>query len=118
MINQSQIIELEEKFWQAMRNDDIEAAVSLTRFPCLLSGPQGSRLVVESDFRNMMKGHTGRSFEDIELQNKLVEILNEETAIITYEVDHKGKTYLDTSTWVNVNSNWLCAYHSEIPKLQ
>ncbi len=118
MINQSQIIELEEKFWQAMKEDDIEAAVSLTRFPCLISGPQGSRLVVEDDFRNMMKAHSEKNYEGIELKNKLVEILNEETAIITYEANHNGKTFLDTSTWVNVKGNWVCAYHSEMQKLQ
>jgi hypothetical protein len=118
MINQSQIIELEESFWKAMRNDDVDAAVSLTRFPCLISGPQGSRLVVEDDFREMMKAHSGKEFEGVELKNTLVEILNEETAVITYEYSLQGKTFLDASTWVLVNGNWVCGFHSETQKTQ
>lgn len=118
MINQSQIIELEQSFWQAMREDDIEGAVSLTRFPCLISGPQGSRLVVEDDFRKMMKAHSGKEFQGVELKNTLVEILNEETAVITYEYELKGKTFLDASTWILVNGNWVCGFHSEMHKAQ
>lgn len=118
MINQTQVIELEQKYWQAMQNDDIEAAVSLTRFPCLITSPQGSRLVVEDDFRNMMKGHSGKSYEGMEMKNNMVQILNDETAIITYEAVLNGKTHIDASTWVNENGSWVCAFHTEIEKLQ
>jgi hypothetical protein len=118
MVNQSQIIELEQKFWQAMREEDIETAVSLSRFPCLLSGPKGSKLIVEDEFRQLMQGHDGKTFEGVELKNTLVEILNEETAVITYEYDLNGKTFLDASTWVNEKGNWVCGFHSETQKLQ
>ncbi len=96
-----------------MKEDDIETAVSLTRFPCLIAGPQGSRLVVEDDFRKMMKSHSGKNYEGIKLKNTVVEILNEEAAVITYEYDSQGNTYLDASTWVNEKGNWVCGFHSE-----
>ena len=118
MINQTEIIELEQKFWKAMQDNDIESAVSLTRFPCLISGPKGTRLVVEDEFRNLMKGQQGDSYKGIELKNQLVEILNDETAVITYEFEMKNKTYMDASTWVRQNGNWVCAFHSESEKLQ
>ncbi len=117
MINQTQVVELEQKFWQAMKDDDIESAVALTRFPCLISSPQGSKLVVEEDFRKMMKGDSGDKFRGVELQNNLVQILNDDTAVITYEYDLGGKRLLDSSTWVNENGNWLCAFHSEMQKM-
>lgn len=101
-----------------MAEDDIDGAVSLTRFPCLIASPKGSRLVVEDDFRSMMKSHSGKDYAGIKMKNELVEILNESTAIITYEADFNGKTCLDTSTWVNENGNWLCAFHSEVEKVQ
>lgn len=116
MINQTQVIELEQRFWQAMKDEDINTAVSLTRFPCLITGPQGSQLVNEDDFRKMMNAHSGKEFEGIEIKNNLVEILNDDTAVITYEAVQNGETKLNASTWVNKNGNWLCAFHSENPK--
>lgn len=118
MVNQTQIIELEEKFWQAMKENDVDTAVSLTRFPCLISGPKGSRLVNEDDFRQMMSGHDGKDYADLKVTNNMVEILNEETAVITYQSSLKGKTFIDASTWINENGNWLCAFHSENPLVQ
>jgi hypothetical protein len=115
MMNQTQIIELEEKFWQAMKDEDIDGAVSLTRFPCVITGPQGMRLVTEDDFRTMMGAHSGEVFQHIELKNKQVEFLNDDTAIITYETTMNGKDLLDVSTWVRQGNGWLCAFHSENP---
>jgi hypothetical protein len=118
MPNQTEIIELEQKYWKAMQDNDIECAISLTRFPYILLGPEGSRLVVEDDFRELMQEKKDKMSESVELNNKLVEILNEDTAVITYEAVLRGKTYLDASTWVRQNGNWLCAFHSESQKLQ
>ena len=83
-----------------------------------MAGPKGSRLVTEDEFRQLMRAHSGKEFQGAEFSNNLVEILNEETAVISYEYTLKGKTYLDVSTWVNQNGNWICAFHSEVPKLQ
>ncbi len=117
MINQTQVIELEEKFWKAIQEGDIESAVSLTRFPCLISSPKGGQLVLEEDFRKMMAAYSGKSYLGMEMKNNLVQILNDDTAIISYEALLNGKTSIDTSTWVNENGNWQCAFHSEIDKI-
>lgn len=100
-----------------MREDDVDTAVSLTRFPCMVSGPMGNLLVNEDKFREMMAGHSGKDYEGVEMKNSHVEILNDETAVITYEFDHNGMTMIDCSTWVLQNGNWLCAFHSENPKM-
>ena len=70
---QNEIIELENKYWKAMAESDVETAVSLTRFPCLVSGPRGTNLVTENDYREMMAAHPGDQFRNIKLENTKVE---------------------------------------------
>jgi hypothetical protein len=110
-----EIIGLEKKFWQAMIDHDVDAAINLTRFPCVISGPQGTRFVTEEDFRKMFEMHPGDSFKNIDLQKTRVEILGSESAIITYETEMSGKKMSDISTWVRSGDKWVCAFHMEAP---
>lgn len=116
MQNSTNIIELEQRYWKAMADKDIDEAVSLTRFPCLISGPQGSQLVTEIDYREMMEKHPMDAFKNIELKNAKVEFVNDDTAIITYESFVKGTSMIDVSTWIRERNDWICAFHSENPR--
>ena len=35
---QNEIVGLERKYWDAMKNNDVETAVQLTKFPCNIVG--------------------------------------------------------------------------------
>jgi hypothetical protein len=37
MIMETQVIELEKKYWQGMENHDYEMVKKLTRFPCIIT---------------------------------------------------------------------------------
>lgn len=113
---QNEIIELENKYWKAMAESDVETAVSLTRFPCLVSGPRGTNLVTENDYREMMAAHPGDQFRNIKLENTKVEFVNDDLAILSYETQIKEKRMSDVSTWVREKDKWICAFHSENPK--
>ncbi len=110
---QQEIIGLEKKYWEAMKSDDVETAVSLTKFPCLVAGPMGAQRVSESQYRKMMGDADGRKFEGIELENPEVDMLNDDAAMISYSVKQNGMNMLDVSTWVRENGKWMCVFHSE-----
>lgn len=115
MNTSDEIISLERKYWNAMADTDVETAVSLTRFPCIVTGPQGTRRIQEDEYRSMMKSHPSDQYKGIELKNPHVEILGNESAIISYEINVKGTRMSDLSTWIRQGDRWVCAFHSENP---
>lgn len=112
---QSQILQLEKQYWQAMTDHDVEAAISLTHFPCLVSGPQGTRQITEEQYRQMMAKDNGSQYKDVRIESSQVEVMNDQTAIITYATRVQGKKMLDTSLWIKDGEDWTCSYHSEFP---
>lgn len=115
MVSESEIIGFEKKYWKAMGDKDVGAAISLTYFPCLISGPQGTRRVSEDEYRRLMEAHPMEDFKDIEIQNPKVDVINEKTAFITYTVEINNKKMQNVSTWIKEAEKWECVFHSEIP---
>lgn len=108
-------LQLEKQYWRAMGSKDVDAAVALTKFPCLVAGPLGLRQVEENEYRAMMNSLSGEAFQDVEIENAKVRILNDQTAIVAYNVHMNGMSMLDVSTWVKDGDKWACAFHSENP---
>ena len=52
--HKNEILHMERRYWDAMKNNDVEAAVALKKFPCVISGPQGARRVTEEQYRELM----------------------------------------------------------------
>lgn len=112
---EAEILNMERKYWDAMQSQDIEAAVSLTKFPCTIASPKGVQRVNEADYRKMMSSSNGEAFKGIELQNPQVEVFNYDAAMISYSIKQNGVKMLDVSTWVREHGHWVCAFHSENP---
>ena len=113
--NKQDIFILEKKYWAAMKNNDIEAAVSLTKFPCIVTSPKGAMRVSEAQYRQMMQKNEASQYKGIEIVDPHVDILNDDTALISYNITHNGMKMLDVSTWVREGNKWVCAFHSENP---
>ena len=111
-----EILGLERQYWKAMGDNDVETAVSLTRFPAIVSGPQGTRKISEDEYRKMMKSHDGSVFKNVELKDAQVEVVSEDLAIASYSTRIQGMDMLDVSTWVRDDGKWVCAFHAENPK--
>ena len=109
------VIALENKYWDAMRSQDIDAAIALTRFPCIVAGPQGARRINEEQYRNVMKKADGSRYDGVQLENPEVDVINADTALISYSTRVNGKAMQDVSTWVRDGKRWVCAFHSETP---
>lgn len=110
-----QIKLLEQHYWEAMKNVDVETAVKLTHFPCTLVSPQGVRKIDEKEYRENMKSMDGSHYKDIKLENESIDILSEDVALVTYQIDFNNMRMQDVSTWVKTDGNWKCAFHSETP---
>lgn len=115
--SQQEILGLENQYWQAMADEDVEAAVALTRFPCVLTSPKGAQRITEEQYRKMMASHKGAAYKNVELKNPQIDSLTDDTALISYSVEVNGMKMLDVSTWVREGGQWRCAFHSENPLL-
>lgn len=118
-----ELLGLENKYWQAMKDKDLGTALSLTDFPCVVAGTHGVMSVDRVQFEKMFNA-PHEEIESIELaEHAEVRLLNENTAIIGYNIRCQSKVdgkdrkteAVDTSTWVKRGDKWLCAMHTETP---
>jgi hypothetical protein len=57
-----QLVELERRYWQALKDKDVEAAIDLTDDPCIVAGAQGVGSIDHATYMAMMgKTRRGRS---------------------------------------------------------
>jgi hypothetical protein len=117
---QTEILDLEKRFWTSMKDKDVNAALQLTADPCIVTGAQGVSTIDKGTFTKMMS--TAKwDLRDFSIADVQVQQLGEAVAIIGYKV-HEDITVegsrltleaADTSTWVRQNGSWLCAMHTE-----
>lgn len=113
---QTEIFGLEKKYWKAMIAKDIDSAISMTHFPCTVTGTQGARSIEEKEYRQMLTTSNTESYKQVELRDPQVEVWNTQTAMITYSTQINGRDLLDASTWIYEDGKWVCAFHSENPQ--
>lgn len=118
---ETQIIELEKKYWQGMENHDYETVKNLTHFPCIVAGKTGLQSVDEATFKKMFESADGNKIKVLNISDVESQLLAENTAVTAYQIelemaDAKQNTPMKcvcTSTWINENNNWVCALHTE-----
>lgn len=54
------LIALEKRFWQAIKDGDVDAAVDLADEDCIVAGPQGVERIDKATFAAMMKNAPGK----------------------------------------------------------
>jgi len=116
-----ELLALENQYWQAMQQKDVETALELTDEPCIVTGPQGVGQVGKETFETMMR-NAHWDITDFKLgNNAAVRMIDGNTAIIAYSI-HEELTVdgqplsidaNDASTWVRRDGKWLCALHTE-----
>lgn len=118
---ETEILQLEHRFWQAIQDKDVDAAMNLTEFPCIIAGARGIGSVDREAFKGMMAGATYTLHRfDIEKSAK-VRLATDDVALVAYKVreqltvDGKPVTLdaADASVWVRRDGRWRCALHTE-----
>lgn len=118
---ETQILELEKRYWHAMENHDYDIVKSLTRFPCIVAGKNGVRSVDEASFKAMFDSGAGAKLKVISISGVETQLIDGNGAVIAYLVDIGVKgdeqklpvKYACASTWIKENDNWVCALHTE-----
>ncbi|MEO7084798.1 MAG: nuclear transport factor 2 family protein [Gemmatimonadaceae bacterium] len=115
-----ELADLERKYWQAMKDKDVETAVQLTDEPCIITGAQGVSRIDRESYRKLM---TEAKWElvDYEFSDMQTQRVTDDVAVVAYKVKEKltveGKPVSfeasDSSTWVKRNGQWRCAVHTE-----
>jgi hypothetical protein len=118
---EKELVELERRYWQALQDQDGDAAMELTDDPCIVAGAQGVASLDHRSLAAMLKQGTWklRRFE-IDPDVK-VRMIGDDVALLAYKVTEEltvdGKPVkleaADASTWVRRDGQWLCALHTE-----
>ena len=118
---QQELVELERRYWQALTDGDINAALELTDDPCLVTGAQGLGLIDHQTFSAMMQ-QASWTIDRAEIADDVqVRMLGADTAVVAYTVREEltvdggpvSFEAADTSTWVRRGDRWVCAAHTE-----
>jgi hypothetical protein len=116
------LIDLEKRFWDAMRTKDAGTTAHMTDDGCIVVGAQGVSAVDQKAMGKMTTDGDWQlqqfSFDDRSTQ---VRFVNEDVAIVAYKVNERvvvdGKTLPieanDSSVWVRRDGQWRCALHTE-----
>ena len=116
-----ELLGLENEYWQALKNRDVEAALRLTDETCIVAGAQGVANIDRESFRKMMNAEQ-YTLEDFKLDDDAqVRMLSEDVAIVAYKVREEltvdGEPVTldasEASTWVRRDGRWVCALHTE-----
>ena len=118
--NKQQIFDLETRFWQSMKDKDVETAKSLIAKEGLVTGPMGTMTMNPEKYAEMTRDGQW-TLDNFEMKNVEVVQPTEDSAIIAYEVhqtgDMKGQKMdlrcADSSVWVKEGSDWKVALHTE-----
>lgn len=117
---EKEILELENRYWTAMKNKDVEGAMALTDFPCMVAGAPGVGRIDAETYRKMMTGAKW-TLHGFELKDPHVKLLDDDVAVVIYKI-HEDMTVegeevaldaSDSSVWVRRDGRWRCSVHTE-----
>lgn len=118
---EKELLSLERQYWQAIKDKNVDAAMRLTDYPCIVAGTSGVGRIGREEFEKIMSSapYTLHHFEVKD--GAEVRLLSPDVAILAYEV-HEELTIdgerleidaADTSVWVWRDGRWLCSLHTE-----
>jgi len=115
-----ELLDLENQYWQAIKEKDVDAAMRLTDEECIVTGAQGVGRLHRQGMADMLR-NAPYILHDFELKDPEVRQLRDDVAVLAYKVHEEltvdGKPVeldaADASTWVRRDGRWLCALHTE-----
>jgi ketosteroid isomerase-like protein len=118
-----QIMAKEQKFWTAMREQDVQGAIELLDDTAIVAGMQGIHHFDHAGYREMAE-QGPMKLNAFSLSDERVVFPTADVAVATYTVEQNfsvdGKAMdmvsYDTSTWVRKNGEWRCVAHTESPR--
>ena len=114
------LTQLEERYWDAMKEKDARTLEQLTVFPSIVTGPQGTAKLDRAAYTKMLNDPKW-TLTDATLSEIQVLPVTDDVAVVAYKVreelmvENKPVTLeaAELSTWVRRNGSWACVAHSE-----
>src|SRR5215471_14185901 len=115
-----ELMALERKYWQALKDEDAETVARLSDDPCLITGAYGVGQLDRATLSTMVRD-AAYKLDAFLLINPVVRRITDDVAVLAYQVYEEltvNGTALtldaaDSSTWVRRDGRWLCAVHTE-----
>ena len=116
------VLDLERRFWNAMKEKDGRAAARMTDDGCIIVGAQGVSAIDSAKMGDLtVEGKWELEQYAFDEKNAQVRFIGDDVAIVAYKVNERvvvdGETLPvnanDSSVWVRRNGEWLCALHTE-----
>jgi hypothetical protein len=117
-----EVLGLERRFWDAMRNKDGRIASQMTDDNCIIVGAQGVSTVDPGLMEKLtVEGEWTLEEYAFDEQRARARMIGEDIAIVAYPVSERvvvdGQTLPvkahDASVWVRRDGEWRCALHTE-----
>jgi len=118
---EKELVDLENQYWQAIKDKDVDAAMALTDSSCIVAGASGVASIDRKAFAGMLNSSVWTLNEFELIGDVQVRALTDDVAIVAYKVKEQltveGKPLTfeaaDASTWVRRDGRWVCALHTE-----
>jgi hypothetical protein len=120
--DREKVLEVERRFWNAMKEKDGNAAARMTDDGCIVVGAQGVSAIDRATMGKLtVEGKWELEQYAFDEKNAQVKFIGDDVAIVAYKVNEKvvvdGQRLPvdanDSSVWVRRNGEWLCALHTE-----
>jgi hypothetical protein len=120
--NDTELLDVERRFWDAMKNKNASVASKMTDDQCIVVGAQGVSAIDAQTMGTLTtEGKWTLQQYSFDEKNAQVRFLTDDIAIVAYTVNERveleGKTLPveanDASVWVRRNGEWRCALHTE-----
>jgi len=120
----SELIDLENRFWKSLVDEDADTAISMLDEPALMVSSMGTMQFDHAKYREMAEKGS-MVVKSYELSDMQVTFPTDSTAVLTYKVKQslaeRGKSaeieqqMADSSVWTKKDGQWLCVMHTETP---
>lgn len=117
---ENEVLSLENDYWNAIKDHDVDTALDLSDDGCIVVGAQGIARLDREQLRSMMECPS-YTLREVALDDAEVTMLRDDVAVVAYkvreEIDVDGTTFTveaaDASTWVRRDGRWRCSLHTE-----
>lgn len=118
--DKQQIIDLETRFWQSMKDQDVEGAQALVAQESLVTGPHGTMRADPAKFGHLMR-EAPWTLDNFSMSDVDVIFPSNDVAVITYKVHETGQmegkpmdmVAADSTVWARNGDDWKVALHTE-----
>ena len=117
---EQELLELEQRYWQAIQDRDVRGALAMTDDPCIIAGASGVASVDHKTFTQIMEGAT-YELHDFAVEAPEVRMITDDVVVLAYKiredltVDGAPITLnaADSSVWRRTDHGWICVLHTE-----